>query len=68
MCYVSNATTGTVAAIANLNIPDVIGTVALNLGVVTNYSQTYTYAALPATAGTLTGSIVTNSVCTFYYY
>jgi len=67
-CYVSNATTGTVTAIANLNIPDVIGTVALNLGVVTNYSQTYGYAALPASAGTLTGSIVANSVCTFYGY
>lgn len=67
-CYVSNATTGTVTAIANLNIPDVIGTVALNLGVITNYSQTYTYAALPASAGTLTGSIVANSVCTFYSY
>lgn len=67
-CYVSNATTGTIAAIANLNIPDVIGTQALNTGPITNYSQTFTYAALPATTGTLTNITAANSVCTYYGY
>jgi hypothetical protein len=69
-CYVSNATTGTIAAVANLNMPDVIGVAAsLQLGVITGYSQSYTYAALPATVGTLGSSLSqANSYCVFYYY
>lgn len=69
-CYISNAITGTVSAVPNLNIPDVIGTLAtLSGGSITNYSQTFGYAALPATAASsLTNTTATNSVCTFYSY
>jgi len=68
--YFSNASTGTIASIANSNLPDVIGTVgSLQLGLTTGYSQTLTYTSLPATASSL-GSIFSgaSSYCVFYYY
>ena len=68
--YFSNASTGTVASIANLNLPDVIGTTGtLNNGLITGYNQTLTYTNLPATASGL-GNILSgaNSYCIFYYY
>jgi hypothetical protein len=68
--YFSNASTGTVASIANLNLPDVIGTTStLNNGLITGYSQSLTYTSLPATASGF-GNILSgaNSYCIFYYY
>lgn len=68
--YFSNASTGTVASIANLNLPDVIGTTGtLNNGLITGYSQSLTYTSLPATASSL-GNIFSgaNSYCIYYYY
>ena len=69
-CYFSNATTGTIASVANLNMPDVIGVGAsLQLGIITGYSQTLTYTSLPASVGTLTNSVSqASSYCTYYYY
>lgn len=68
-CYVGNSNgVGTVSGVANLNVPDILGTTALNLGPITNYNQAFTYAALPATAGTLTTSIQASSICTYYYW
>jgi hypothetical protein len=70
--YFSNASTGTIASIANLNLPDVIGTGAtgtLNNGLVTGYFQTLTYTNLPATASGLgTLSSGASSYCIYYYY
>jgi len=68
--YFSNAATGTVASIANLNLPDVIGTTGtLNNGLITGYSQSLTYTNLPATASGL-GNIFSgaSSYCIYYYY
>ena len=68
--YFSNAATGTVASIANLNLPDVIGTTGtLNNGLITGYSQSLTYTTLPATASGL-GNIFSgaSSYCIYYYY
>jgi hypothetical protein len=69
-CYFSNATTGTIASVANLNMPDVIGVGAsLQLGIITGYSQSLAYTSLPASVGTLTNSLSqASSYCTFYYY
>lgn len=68
--YFSNASTGTIASVANLNMPDVIGVGAsLQLGVITGYSQALAYTSLPASAGTLTNALSqASSYCTFYYY
>jgi hypothetical protein len=68
--YFTNASTGTVASIANLNLPDVIGTTGLlNNGLVTGYTQSLTYTTLPATASGLgTISSGASSYCIFYYY
>lgn len=66
--YVSNASTGNISSIANLNLIDVIGTSTLNTGPVNQYAQSFTYAALPASAGTLTEITVVQSPCIYYYY
>lgn len=70
--YFSNASTGTIASIANLNLPDVIGTGTagtLNNGLVTGYLQTLAYTTLPATASGLSNiSSGASSYCIFYYY
>ena len=70
--YFSNASTGTIASIANLNLPDVNGTGAsgtLNNGLVTGYFQTLAFTTLPATASGLgTISSGASSYCIFYYY
>jgi hypothetical protein len=68
--YFTNASTGTVASIANLNLPDVLGTTGtLNNGLITGYNQTLTYTSLPATASGL-GNILSgaSSYCIYYYY
>jgi hypothetical protein len=68
--YFSNASTGTIASIANLNLPDVLGTTGtLNNGLITGYTQSLTYTTLPATASGLgTISSGASSYCIFYYY
>ena len=68
--YFSNASTGTVASIANSNLPDVIGaTVSLQLGLITGYSQSLTYTSLPATASGFSSILSgASSYCVFYYY
>lgn len=66
--YVSNASTGNISSIANLNLIDVIGTSTLNTGPVNQYAQSFTYAALPASAGTLTEITIVQSPCIYYYY
>ena len=69
--YFSNANaSGTIASIANLNLPDVLGTTGtLNNGIVTGYNQSLTYTSLPATASGLTTlSSQASSYCIFYYY
>ena len=66
--YFSNASTGTITSIANLNLPDVIGTTTLNNGPVNIYSQSLTYTSLPATAGTLAELIQASSYCIYHYY
>lgn len=66
--YFSNASTGTITSIANLNLPDVIGTTTLNNGPVNIYSQSLTYTSLPATAGTLVELIQASSYCIYHYY
>lgn len=68
--YFTNASTGTVASIANLNLPDVIGVGAsLQLGIITGYTQSLAYTTLPATASGL-GNILSgaSSYCVYYYY
>lgn len=68
--YFSNASTGSVASIANLNLPDVIGiTGTLQNGLITGYNQSLTYTNLPATASGL-GNILSgaSSYCIYYYY
>jgi hypothetical protein len=70
LAYFSNATTGTVASIANLNLPDVIGTTGtLQNGLITGYTQSLTYTNLPATASGF-GNIFSgaSSYCIYYYY
>ena len=68
--YFSNASTGTIASIANLNLPDVIGTTGtLQNGLITGYTQSLTYTNLPATASGF-GNILSgaSSYCIYYYY
>jgi len=69
--YFSNANaSGTIASLANLNLPDVLGTTGtLNNGIVTGYNQSLTYTSLPATAsGLATLSSQPSSYCIFYFY
>jgi hypothetical protein len=68
--YFSNASTGTIASIANLNLPDVLGiTGTLNNGLITGYLQSLTYTNLPATASGFSSiSSGASSYCVFYYY
>jgi len=69
--YFSNASTGTIASIANLNLPDVLGTTGtLNNGLFTGYTQSLTYTNLPATAASGLGTISSgaSSYCIYYYY
>ena len=69
--YTSDASTGTIAAVANLNMPDVIGAPAsLQLGLITGYAQNgFAYAALPASVGTLSNLLSqANSYCIFYQF
>ena len=68
--YFTNASTGTVASIANLNLPDVIGVGAsLQLGIITGYSQSLTYTNLPATASGFSNILSgASSYCVYYYY
>jgi hypothetical protein len=68
--YFTNASTGTVASIANLNLPDVIGVgTSLQLGIITGYSQSLSYTSLPATASGLSNLLSgASSYCVFYYY
>ena len=68
--YFTNASTGTVASIANLNLPDVIGVGAsLQLGIITGYSQSLTYTTLPATASGFSNILSgASSYCVYYYY
>jgi len=69
--YFSNANSaGTIASIANLNLPDVIGTTStLNNGLITGYSQSLTYTSLPATASGFSNILSgASSYCIFYYY
>jgi len=67
-CYVSNATVGTVASVSTNFLPDVRGTTSLNLGPTNVLAQSFTYAALPSTAGTLTELQSSTTVCTYYQY
>jgi len=68
--YFSNASTGTIASIANSNLPDVIGTTGtLQNGLITGYTQTLTYTSLPATASGFSNILSgASSYCVFYYY
>ena len=68
--YFSNASTGTIASIANLNLPDVIGVGAsLQLGIITGYTQSLAYTTLPATASGFSNILSgASSYCVFYYY
>jgi hypothetical protein len=69
--YFSNAnTSGTIASIANLNLPDVLGTTGtLQNGLITGYSQSLTYTSLPATASGFSNlASGASSYCIFYYY
>ena len=69
--YTSDASTGTIAAVANLNMPDVNGAPAsLQLGLITGYAQNgFAYAALPSTVGTLSNLLSqANSYCIFYQF
>ena len=68
--YFTNASTGTVASIANLNLPDVIGaTVSLQLGLITGYAQSLAYTTLPATASGFSNILSgASSYCVYYYY
>ena len=68
--YFSNASTGTIASIANLNLPDVIGVGAsLQLGIITGYTQSLAYTTLPATASGFSNILSgASSYCVYYYY
>jgi hypothetical protein len=69
--YFSNANaSGSIASIANLNLPDVIGTTStLNNGLITGYTQSLTYTSLPATASGFSNILSgASSYCIFYYY
>ena len=68
--YFTNASTGTVASIANLNLPDVIGaSTSLQLGLITGYAQSLAYTTLPATASGFSNILSgASSYCVYYYY
>ena len=69
--YFSNANaSGSIASIANLNLPDVIGTTStLNNGLITGYTQSLAYTSLPATASGFSNILSgASSYCIFYYY
>ena len=67
-CYVSNAAAGTIASVAATNLPDVRGTTSLNLGPANTLSQSYVYAALPTTAGSVLELQSASAPCVYYYY
>ena len=68
LAYVGSLAGGSITGINTSNVPDVKG--QANIGAVgfAGFNQTFTYAALPATAGTLTEVNSGGTICIFYYY
>jgi hypothetical protein len=66
--YVASANSGTITGIGTGAIFDVKG--QANIGPVgfAGFNQTFTYAPLPASAGTLTEVNSGGTICIFYYY
>lgn len=66
--YVGSVASGTITGLGTNFIFDVKG--QANIGAVgfAGFNQTYTYGALPATAGTITEINSTGTICIFYYY
>lgn len=68
LAYVGSANSGTISGIGTNFIFDVKG--MANIGAVgfAGFNQTYTYAPLPATAGTLTEINSGGTLCIYYYF
>lgn len=68
LAYVGSANSGTISGIGTNFIFDVKG--MANIGAVgfAGFNQTYTYAPLPATAGTLTEINSAGTLCIYYYF
>jgi hypothetical protein len=68
LAYVGSANSGTITGIGTSAVLDVKG--QANIGAVgfAGFNQTFTYAPLPASAGTLTEVNSGGTICIFYYY
>ena len=68
LAYVSNVASGTITGLGTNFILDVKGQSAIGGVGFAGFNQTFTYGALPSTAGTLTEVNGTGTICIFYYY
>lgn len=68
LAYVSNANTGTITGINTSNSFDVKGQLSIGAVGFAGFNQTFTYGALPSSAGTLTELNSGGTICIFYYY
>jgi hypothetical protein len=68
LAYVGSANSGTISGIGTNAVLDVKG--QANIGAVgfAGFNQTFTYGALPSSAGTLTEVNSGGTICIFYYY
>lgn len=66
--YVGSVASGTITGLGTNFIFDVKGQASIGAVGFAGFNQTYTYGALPATAGTITEINSTGTICIFYYY
>jgi hypothetical protein len=68
MAYVSNANSGSITGIGTNAILDVKGQSIIGAVGFAGFNQTFTYGALPTSAGTLTEVNSGGTICIWYYY
>lgn len=68
MAYIGSIGGGSITGIGTNFVFDVRGQASIGAVGFAGYNQTFTYGALPATAGTLTEVNSGGTICIFYYY
>lgn len=68
LAYISNSSSGTITGLGTNFILDVKGQSTIGAVGFAGLNQTFTYGALPSSAGTLTEINSTGTICIFYYY
>jgi hypothetical protein len=68
LAYIGSVGGGSITGIGTGAVPDVKGQSVIGAVGFAGFNQTFTYGALPTTAGTLTEVNSGGTICIFYYY